>query len=41
MLTIDYTAAFKRDIKRLKRRHTDLAELREVIRPVAENTPES
>ncbi|RYQ08343.1 hypothetical protein PG2093B_1668 [Bifidobacterium pseudolongum subsp. globosum] len=31
MLAIDYAAAFERDIKRLKRRHTDLAGLREVI----------
>ncbi|MEE0654424.1 type II toxin-antitoxin system YafQ family toxin [uncultured Bifidobacterium sp.] len=41
MLKIDYTKAFERDIKRLKRRHTDLADLREVIRLVSEDTMES
>ena len=41
MLKADYTKTFQRDIKRLKRRHTDLAELKNVIRLVLEDTAES
>lgn len=38
MLQIEYTKAFQRDIKRLKRRHADFSDLKEVIRLVAEDT---
>ena len=38
MLQIEYTKAFQRDIKRLKRKHADFSDLKEVIRLVAEDT---
>lgn len=41
MLKPDYTAAFQRDIKKLKRKHTDLRPLKEVIRLVLEDTADS
>lgn len=41
MLKPEYTKAFERDVKRLKRRHTDLTNLREVIRLVLEDTQEA
>lgn len=41
MLKPDYTAAFQRDVKRLKRRHVDMAPLKEVIRLVLEDTAQS
>lgn len=41
MLRAEYTKAFERDVKRLKRRHADLADLKEVIRLVLEDTDES
>ena len=41
MLKPDYTAAFQRDIKKLKRKHADLRPLKEVIRLVLEYTADS
>ena len=41
MLKADYTKTFQRDVKRLKRRHVDLTELKNVIRLVFEDTAES
>lgn len=41
MLKPDYTAAFQRDIKKLKRKHADLRPLKEVIRLVLEDTADS
>lgn len=41
MLKPEYTKAFERDVKRLKRRHTDLTNLKEVIRLVLEDTQEA
>lgn len=41
MLTVDFTPAFKRDTKRLCRKHVDLAPLMEVVDLVAQNTPEA
>ena len=38
MLQIEYHIAFQRDIKRLKRKHAELSDLKEVIRLVAEDT---
>lgn len=38
MLQIEYTKAFQRDIKRLKRKHADFSDLKELIRLVAEDT---
>ena len=38
MLQIEYTKAFQRDIKRLKRKHADFFFLLELIRLVAEDT---
>lgn len=40
-LTADYSSAFQRDIKRLKKKHIDMAPLRDVISLVLENTPEA
>ncbi|MGV3017015.1 type II toxin-antitoxin system RelE/ParE family toxin [Rothia sp. 88186D007BW] len=40
-LTADYSSAFHRDVKRLKKKHTDMAPLREVISLVLENTAEA
>lgn len=41
MLKADYSSAFQRDIKRLKKKHADLSDLKEVIRLVLEDTDES
>lgn len=41
MLTPSYSSIFERDIKRLKRRHVDMAPLKEVIELVLRNTAES
>lgn len=41
MLRAEYTKAFERDVNRLKRRHADLADLKEVIRLVLEDTGEA
>lgn len=41
MLKPDYTAAFQRDIKKLKRRHVNMTPLKEVIRLVLEDTVQS
>ncbi len=41
MLEPVYAKTFERDIKRLKRRHIDFTELRNVIRLVLEDTVES
>lgn len=38
MLKADYSSAFQRDIKRLKKKHTDFSALKEVIRLVLEDT---
>ena len=38
MLQIEYTKAFQRDIKRLKRKHADFSDLKKLIRLVAEDT---
>lgn len=40
-LEAQYTSAFARDIKRLKKRHIDDAPLVEVIGLIIENTPET
>lgn len=40
-LTADYSSAFQRDIKRLKKKHIDMEPLRDVISLVLENTPEA
>lgn len=40
-LEADYTPAFRRDVKRLRRRHVDLTELKNVIRLVLEDTEEA
>lgn len=40
-LEADYFSIFKRDIKRLQRKHIDTAPLRELIELVLENTVES
>lgn len=40
-LEADYTSAFRRDVKRLQRKHADMTELKNVIRLVLENTEES
>lgn len=40
-LKISRTSQFDRDIKRLKKKHIDTGPLREVIRLIAENSPES
>ena len=41
MLKPEYTTAFQRDVKKLKRKHADMASLKEVIRLVLEDTAES
>ena len=41
MLNAEYTKAFQRDIKRLKRKHVDFTELKNVIRLVLEDTDEA
>ncbi|MBM6699999.1 type II toxin-antitoxin system YafQ family toxin [Bifidobacterium pullorum subsp. saeculare] len=41
MLRAEYTKAFERDVKRLKRRHADFTDLKEVIRLVLEDTGEA
>lgn len=41
MLRPDYTSAFRRDVKKLQRRHVDLHPLKEVVRLVLEDTSES
>ncbi|MBW3095500.1 type II toxin-antitoxin system YafQ family toxin [Bifidobacterium sp. 64T4] len=41
MLKPEYTKPFQRDIKRLKRKHVDLTDLKSVIRLVTEDTSES
>lgn len=40
-LTPDYTKSFQKDVKLLKRRHTDMQPLRQVIELVLENSRES
>ncbi|EPD77974.1 hypothetical protein HMPREF1527_00276 [Atopobium sp. oral taxon 199 str. F0494] len=40
-LKIEFTTSFKRDIKRLDRKHIDDCPLRVVIDLIAENTPEA
>ncbi len=40
-LTPDYTKSFQKDVKLLKRRHTDMQPLRRVIELVLENSRES
>ena len=37
----EYTSTFERDMKRLKRQHVDLKPLKDVVRLVVENSPES
>jgi mRNA interferase YafQ len=41
MLRPDYSSAFRRDIKRLQRKHANTTPLKEVIQLALENTPES
>ena len=41
MLRVSFTPQFQRDSKRLKRKHVDLAPLRNLIDLVAQNTPEA
>ena len=41
MLKPDYSSAFQRDIKRLKKKHVDFIPLKEVIQLVLEDTEES
>lgn len=41
MLKPEYTHAFERDIKRLRKKHIDFKPLKEVIRLVLEDTGES
>ena len=41
VLNAEYTKAFQRDIKRLKRKHVDFTELKNVIRLVLEDTDEA
>ena len=41
MLNAEYTKAFQRDIKRLKCKHADFTELKNVIRLVLEDTDEA
>ncbi len=41
MLTLDFSSAFLRDIKRLKRKHIDQQPLEEVIDLIRLNTPKS
>ena len=40
-LDAQYTSAFVRDVKRLRKRHIDDAPLAEVIELIIENTPET
>ncbi|WP_314025927.1 type II toxin-antitoxin system YafQ family toxin [Olsenella uli] len=40
-LRIEYTSAFRRDIKRLDRKHVDDKPLRAVINLIAANTPQA
>lgn len=40
-LAAEYSSVFQRDIKRLKKKHVDLAPLRDVMSLVLENTPEA
>lgn len=41
MLQADFTSQFQRDIKRLQRKHTNLTPLKQLIKLVLLNTPES
>ena len=41
MLYPDYTSSFKKDVKRLKKKHIDTAVLHEVIDLILENSPKS
>ena len=41
MLTPTYSPAFDRDVKRLRKRRRDLAQLKAVIDLILQNTPES
>jgi mRNA interferase YafQ len=41
MLSVEYGSQFKRDYKRCKKKHLPLEELHEVIKLVAENSPEA
>lgn len=41
MLSAEWSGAYERDIKRLRKKHIDLDPLKEVIRLVLDNTPES
>ena len=41
MLTPDFTPAFERDIKRLKKAHRDLEPMKEVVRLVVRNDADS
>lgn len=40
-LKAEFSSAFERDLKRLKKKHLDIAPLKEVIQLVMENTPEA
>ncbi len=40
-LEVQYTSAFSRDVKRLRRQHVDDAPLAEAIELIMENTPEA
>ena len=41
MLRVSFTPQFQRDSKRLKKKHVDLAPLKNLVDLVAQNTPEA